>query len=359
MTGPPLPLEAPQRAVTTVAGHDVVMLACANHLGLDGDPRVTAAAQRAVGEYGIAVGGIPPLDTTIALHLELEAELASWLGTEAAFVCPTGAATDPRRAAALLGWARPVVVDSLDPRDADLPAVAEIARRCHARGARLVVDETRAVGVVGPAGRGVCALLGVADRVDLRTGTLGGALGAGGGFVAGPAGAVDMLRRHVRRSRTTAPVVPALAGAAVMAVRIARSAEGDERRERLRDNACRLRAALSDLGYPLVPLPRLPGGGSLPTPWVLIEVGDEATAMRLWERLYRDGVYVGVARHPEVRRGRARLRLGVMATHTDAHLRRVAERFAAARDLLAGRAPRRRLGRGRACQQTTGDGRSR
>src|SRR5204862_4963905 len=119
-------------------------------------------------------------------------------------------------------------------------------------GARLMVDEAHAVGVLGARGAGTSELLGVEDRVDLRMGTFSKSLASCGGFIAGPAEVVEYLRISSRPFMFTAAAVPAAVGAALAATRICRSAEGPERFARALDNARYLHRGLHALGFHVV-----------------------------------------------------------------------------------------------------------
>jgi 8-amino-7-oxononanoate synthase len=224
-----------------------------------------------------------------------------------------------------------VVVDSVFSMHGDLAEIVGIASVCRRHPVRLLVDEAHAVGVVGPAGQGVAALAGLADAVDLRMGTFSKALAGSGGFVAGPAGVIDFLRMHARPYVFTAATPPAGISAALCALGIARSAEGEERRARVAANAGWLRTALREIGFDVPPAPRLADGTQVQTPIVRIPAADDLTALHLWNILYRHGVYTNMAVHPAVPRDRAQLRASVMATHTEHDLERAADAFSLAR----------------------------
>ncbi|MGA8112280.1 MAG: aminotransferase class I/II-fold pyridoxal phosphate-dependent enzyme, partial [Actinocatenispora sp.] len=185
-----------------------------------------------------------------------------------------------------------------------------------------------------PDGQGVAALAGLADAVDLRMGTFSKALAGGGGFVAGPADVIDFLRMHARAFMFTAASPPAGLGAAQAALRIVRSPEGEERRERLATNAAHVRKLLGDCGVPVSAAPTLADGTEVQTPILRVPVPDDETALRLWNEIYEAGVYVNVALYPAVPKGSAQLRLSVQAEHTDKHLDTVARAFSLAYDTV-------------------------
>jgi len=211
--------------------------------------------------------------------------------------------------------------------EGDLAPLPEIVELCRRYGARLMVDEAHGVGVLGSNGTGACELLGVAGEVDLRMGTFSKSLASCGGFIAGPSEVIDFLRVQSRAFMFTAAAVPAAVGAALGALRIARSGEGRELMARLLDNARYLHRGLSELGFDVVEPATLPDGSELVTPIVPVTVGDDWRAVLFWKALYEAGVYANVALYPAVPRGGALLRTSVMATHERSHLDRALEIF--------------------------------
>ena len=368
-------LESPAGPVVEMEGAERIMLGSNNYLGLTADPRVIAAAHEAIDRYGTGVTGSRLLNGTLDIHLELEAELAAWMGTEDAIVFTTGHQANLGAIGTLLEPGDTVVVDSGDHASildgcilsraklrpfrhnnldklermleraaqdgggvltivdgvfsmegdvAPLPEIAELSARY---GARLMVDEAHAVGVLGARGAGASELLGVEDRVDLRMGTFSKSLASCGGFIAGSTEVIEYLRIAARPFLFTASGVPAAVGAALAAVRICRSPEGAGLFARVLDNAAYLNRGLHDLGFQVVDPAPLPGGGTVITPIVPVMVGDDWRAVLLWRALYDAGVYTNVAIHPAVPPGGALLRTSVMATHDRAVLDRALEAF--------------------------------
>jgi len=363
-------LEGQAGPVVTMEGAERVMLGSNNYLGLTGDPRVKQAASDALDTYGTALTGSRLLNGTIPLHLELEREIAEWMGTEEAIVFTTGYQANVGALSTLLGPEDTVICDSGDhasildgvamsrarvrpfrhgrldklesmlERSADdggavlvvvdgvfsmegdicdLPPVTEL---CERHGARLMVDEAHGAGVLGARGAGACELFGVEDRVDLRMGTFSKSLASCGGFIAGPAEVIDFMRIQARSFLFTAAAVPAAVGAALAAVRIVRSDEGPALLERLLDNARYLNRGLAGLGFDVVEPTTLAGGTDAVTPIVPVRVGDDWRAVLMWKALYDAGVYTNVAIYPAVPPGGALLRTSVMATHEREHLDR-------------------------------------
>jgi 8-amino-7-oxononanoate synthase len=369
------PLESAAGPVVRMEGAERIMLGSNNYLGLTGDDRVKQAARDALERYGTGLTGSRFLNGTIDLHLELEAELTAWLGTEAAIVFTTGhqanlgaigtllepgdtVVVDSGDHASILDGAilsraklRPfrhnrmdrlehtleraaqdgggvlVVVDGVFSMEGDIAPLPALCELCERFGARLMVDEAHACGVLGERGAGVGELLGVEERVDLRMGTFSKSLASCGGFIAGPADVVEYLQISSRPFLFTAAAVPAAVGAALAAVRICRSQEGPQLFGRVLDNARYLHRGLRALGLHVVDPTPLPNGGDVLTPIVAVIVGDDWKAALLWRALYDAGVYVNVALHPAVPPGGALLRTSVMATHDRGDLDRALDAF--------------------------------
>ena len=375
-------LEGEAGPVVEMEGAERVMLGSNNYLGLTADERVLQGARDALERYGTALTGSRFMNGTLTLHTELEREIAEWMGTEDALVFTTGYQANVGALSVLLGpgdtvicdtgdhasimdgvamsraKVRPfrhnrldkleamleraesdgggvlVVVDGVFSMEGDVADVPAIARLCREHGARLMVDEAHAVGVLGPRGAGTCEAFGVEDEVDLRMGTFSKSIASCGGFIAGPAEVIDFLRIQSRAFMFTASAVPAAVGAALEAVRICRSAEGPELYGRLLANARYLHAGLTELGFDVVAPTRLPDGTEIVTPIVPVVVGDDWRAVTFWKALFDAGVYTNVALYPAVPRGGALLRTSVMATHEREHLDRALAVFERVRDEL-------------------------
>lgn len=361
-------LESAAGPVVEMEGERRIMLGSNNYLGLTEDPRVVEGALDAVRRYGTGVTGSRLLNGTLDLHLELEAELAAWFGSEDAIVYTTGHHANLGAIGTILGPADTVVVDSGDhasildgvllsraklrafrhnrldllekrlrqaeadgggilvvvdgvfSMEGDVAPLPEIADLCARFGARLMVDEAHGLGVLGERGAGASELLRVEDRVDLRMATFSKSLASCGGVIAGPADVVEFLRIQSRPFLFTASAVPAAVGAALAAARICRSDEGRELFARVLDNARYLNEGLRGLGFHVVDPVALSDGTRVATPIVPVLVADDWKAALLWKALYEAGVFVNVALHPAVPPGGALLRTSVMATHDRATL---------------------------------------
>jgi 8-amino-7-oxononanoate synthase len=385
-------LTSPAMPVVQMEGAERIMLGSNNYLGLTGDERVLKGAEDALHRFGTGLTGSRLLNGTTPLHLELEQEIADWMGAEDALVFTTGHQANLGALGTLLGPADTVIVDSGDhasildgcllsraklrpfrhnrldklekmlqragddgggvlvavdgvfSMEGDIAPLAEISALCEQHGARLMVDEAHGAGVLGTHGAGTAELLGVADRVDLRIGTFSKSLASCGGFLAGPHDVIEYLRIYSRSFLFTASGVPAAVGAALAALRVLRSDEGPRLLARVLDNARYLRDGLEELGFAVVAAQRLPGDApvqlaapgvrdeegarTIVTPIVPVLVGDDWKAALLWRALYDAGVFVNTALHPAVPPGGALLRTSVMATHDEPTLERALGAFA-------------------------------
>jgi 8-amino-7-oxononanoate synthase len=366
-------LEGPAGPVVEMEGAERIMLGSNNYLGLTGDERVIQGARDALTRYGTGLTGSRLLNGTIALHLELELQIAEWMGTEEALVFTTGHQANLAALGTLLapgdtvvadsgdhasildgcllsraklrafrhnrmdkllrtlekaashdGGGVLVVVDGVFSMEGDVAPLAQITELCARYGARLMVDEAHGAGVLGARGAGASELLGVEDRVDLRMGTFSKSLASCGGFLAGDHDVIDYLRVQSRAFLFTAAGVPAAVGAALAALKIVRSDEGPRLLARVLDNAAYLHRGLSERGFKVVT-----HEGDHMTPIIPVSVGDDWKAVLLWRALYDAGVFVNVAIHPAVPPGGALLRTSVMATHDRATLDRGLDAFAA------------------------------
>ena len=362
-------LESQAGPVVDMEGRETIMLGSNNYLGLTTDPRVKQAARDALETYGTGVTGSRLLNGTTPLHLDLERELAEWMGTEDAIVFTTGYQSNLGAISAILEPGDTVICDSGDHASildgcklsgarlrpfrhnrmdklesmlerstaersptlvvvdgvfsmegdvCDLPPIVDLCRRF---GARLMVDEAHGVGVLGSRGAGACELFGLEDEVDLRMGTFSKSLASCGGFVAGTEEVIEYMRIASRAFIFSASAVPAAVGAALGALRIIRSV-GPDLFERLLGNAAYLRQGLRDLGLQVVEPGTLPDGTEATTPVVPVMVGEDWQAVLLWKALFDAGLYTNVALHPAVPPGGALLRTSLMATHERDHLDR-------------------------------------
>ncbi|MFL5892097.1 MAG: aminotransferase class I/II-fold pyridoxal phosphate-dependent enzyme [Solirubrobacterales bacterium] len=368
-------VESEAGPVMEIEGHETVMLGSNNYLGLTGDPRVKAAAREALETYGTGLTGSRFLNGTTPLHMDLEREIAEWMGTDGALVFTTGyqanigclgtilqpgdtVICDSADHASILDGCRLsgaklrpfrhnqmeklekmlersvadgggvlVVVDGVFSMEGDVCDLPSIVELCDRYGARLMVDEAHGVGVLGPRGAGACELFGLEDEIDLRMGTFSKSLASCGGFIVGPADVIEFLRISARAFMFSASAAPAAVGAALGALRVIRT-DGPELMGKLLDNSDYLRQGFRDLGLKVVEPGTLPDGTEAITPVIPVLVGEDWRAVLLWKALFDAGVYTNVALHPAVPPGGALLRTSLMATHEREHLDRALEIFA-------------------------------
>jgi len=352
-------------------GRSVIMLGSNNYLGLTSDPRVKNAAADALDKYGSGVTGSRLMNGTLPLHRELEEALLDWLGGDDCLVFTTGYAVNLGVLSTLVGpddsvfldsschasladgakmatgsttffrhnsveslqkrmhtWRQHsaggalVAVDTVYSMEGDMAPLRQIAEVCDDNGARLLVDEAHALGVLGPKGAGLAAETSI--QPDLLMGTFSKSLASCGGFLIGPSSVLDWFRIACRPFLFTASCVPAAVGAALAAVRIA--VEEDWRREAVQARATQLRHGLRDLGFE--------AGGDPRSPIVPVHIGDDMKAVGFWRTLLDHGVYVNCAVSPAVSPKRALLRTSVMATHTERHIDDALHIFEVARSSL-------------------------
>jgi glycine C-acetyltransferase len=365
-------IDSPQGSNIEVGGIEVLNFCANNYLGLADDPRVIEAAKEALDRWGYGLASVRFICGTQAVHSELEQRISRFLGTEDTILYSSCFDANGGLFETLLDAQDAVISDELNHasiidgirlskarrlryrnRDmADLEAqlkasgdarrrliatdgvfsmdgyvapLADICELADRYDAMVMVDDSHAVGFVGPTGRGTPELHGVADRVDLLTGTLGKALGgASGGYTSGRREIVDLLRQRSRPYLFSNSVAPAVVGASLAVLDLLE--QGGDLRARLRENTGWFRQRMTSLGFDI-----LPGDH----PIVPVMIGDAARASRIADLLLDKGIYVIGFSYPVVPVGKARIRTQLSAAHTRTDLERAADAFAAARDELA------------------------
>jgi len=349
------PVDGRQGAEIRVDGRDAVNLSSNNYLGLADHPALTAAAIEASETFGTGSGASRLIAGTMEPHRQLEQTLGRLHGAAALFFnsgyqaniglvsalagpedavfsdqlnhaslidgCRLSRAQvhvykhlDTKDLAARLASVRArrklVISDTLFSMDgdlADVPALQEVAAR---HGAALLLDEAHAVGVLGPAGRGLAAA--TATSAEAFMGTFGKAYGGFGAFVIAAPPIVDYLANRARSFVFTTALPPAVAAAADAAVKLVSGTLGEERRTALRERIAQFREGLALLG-------RLaPGAGHSPVFPLLI--GDDRRTMEVSQTLLERGFFAQGIRQPTVPPGTGRLRFALMATHTAEHI---------------------------------------
>ncbi|MGO9581362.1 MAG: glycine C-acetyltransferase [Acidimicrobiales bacterium] len=359
----------PQQAMVKVSGGGEVLNLCANnYLGLADDPRLVAAAKEALDRWGYGMASVRFICGTQAVHKELERRLSGFLGTEDSILYSScfdangglfetllskedAVLSDELNHASIIDGIRLcaatryryrnrdmghleellqeaagarrrlIATDGVFSMDGYLAPLGEICELAERYDAMVMVDDSHAVGFVGEHGRGTPELHGVADRVDVVTGTLGKALGgASGGYASGRQEIVDLLRQRSRPYLFSNSVAPAIVAASLVVLDILD--ESDDLRVKLRENTAFFRRRMTALGFDV-----LPGDH----PIVPVMLGDAALAGRMAELLLQKGVYVIGFSYPVVPIGKARIRAQMSAAHTRDGLERAATAFDQAR----------------------------
>jgi glycine C-acetyltransferase len=348
-------------------GREVLNFCANNYLGLADDARLIEAAKKGLDAHGYGVASVRFICGTQTVHKDLEAAISRFLGTDDTLLYSScfdanggvfetllseqdAVISDELNHASIIDGIRLskaqryryrnrdmadlqaqllaaesagarfklIVTDgvfSMDGYIADLAAICEAADR---HGALVMVDDSHAVGVLGERGRGTPELCGVAQRVDLTSGTLGKALGgASGGYVSGRGPIIDLLRQRSRPYLFSNSLAPSIAAASVEVLRLL-DLEGAVLRSRLQANARRFRGAMTAAGFVLAQ-------GEHPI--IPVMLGDAAVAGAMAQRLLDCGVYVVGFSFPVVPKGRARIRTQMSAAHTPEHIDRAVAAF--------------------------------
>ncbi|MFF8513155.1 glycine C-acetyltransferase [Streptomyces sp. NPDC015492] len=369
----------PQSAIVAVTSGgrpgEVLNFCANNYLGLADHPEVVAAAHAALDRWGYGMASVRFICGTQEVHKELEARLSSFLGQEdtilysSCFDANGGvfetilgpedavisdalnhasiidgirlskarrfryanrdmADLEQRLKEAVEGGARRklIVTDGVFSMDGYVAPLQEICDLAERYDAMVMVDDSHAVGFVGPGGRGTPELHGVMDRVDIITGTLGKALGgASGGYVAARAEIVALLRQRSRPYLFSNTLAPVIAAASLKVLDLLESA-GDLR-DRLRANTELFRTRMTAEGFDI-----LPGDHAIAP----VMIGDASEAGRMAELLLERGVYVIGFSYPVVPQGQARIRVQLSAAHSTEDVNRAVDAFVDARAALRG-----------------------
>ncbi|MGW2936583.1 glycine C-acetyltransferase [Streptomyces sp. NPDC001156] len=354
---------------------EVLNFCANNYLGLADHPEVIAAAHEALDRWGYGMASVRFICGTQEVHKELEARLSAFLGQEDTILYSScfdanggvfetlleaedAVISDALNHASIIdgirlskarrfryanrdmadlerqlkeaaqGGARRklIVTDGVFSMDGYLAPLREICDLADRYDAMVMVDDSHAVGFVGPGGRGTPELHGVMDRVDIITGTLGKALGgASGGYVAARAEIVALLRQRSRPYLFSNTLAPVIAAASLKVLDLLESA-GDLR-EKLAENTALFRRRMTEEGFDI-----LPGDHAIAP----VMIGDAAKAGRMAELLLERGVYVIGFSYPVVPQGQARIRVQLSAAHSTDDVNRAVDAFVAARAELEG-----------------------
>ena len=363
-------IATPQRSMLRLeSGAEVVNFCANNYLGLADDPRLISAAKRGLDDYGFGMASVRFICGTQTSHRDLEAAISAFLGTEDSILYGSCFDANGGLFETLLGEEDAVISDELNHASiidgvrlckakrfryrnndmADLEAQLQAADAAGVRfkliatdgvfsmdgiianlkgiceladtyRALVMVDDSHAVGFIGQHGRGSPEHCGVADRIDIYTGTLGKALGgASGGYTASRKEVVTLLRQRSRPYLFSNSLAPAIVAASLAVLELLNSTEGAALRQRVRANGAHFRREMSKLGFNLVP-------GEHPI--VPVMLGDAALASRMAEGLLDEGIYVVGFSFPVVPKGKARIRTQMSAAHTPEQIERAVAAFA-------------------------------
>lgn len=349
-------LQSRQDTEVIMEGKRRIMLGSNNYLGLTTDPDVVEAGLKALREYGTGCSGSRLLNGTLKLHLELEEELAAFLGKEAVTTLPTGFQTNLGIISALVGRNDYVicdrdnhasiydgcklsfgkmlrfrhndmadlesclkrvpggagiliVTDGVFSMGADLCNLPEICRLGKEYGARIMVDDAHALGVIGKGGRGTASYFGLEDQVDIYMGTFSKSLASLGGYVAGPKRVIDFIKHNSRPFMFAASITPASCAVALASLR--KLEAEPERVDHLRALSDYMRNGLKARGMHI---------REGITPIVPIFTYDAINTLKKATELYDAGVYVNTVLPPAAPADGCMLRCSLMATHTEALL---------------------------------------
>ncbi|MBI4543646.1 MAG: aminotransferase class I/II-fold pyridoxal phosphate-dependent enzyme [Gemmatimonadetes bacterium] len=359
-----IPIEASYDTEVIVRGQPKIMVGSNNYLGLTHHPKVLEAAQAALKRYGSGCTGSRFLNGTLDLHEQLEERLARFLDAEAALVFSTGYQTNLGVIDTLVGRDEHLFLDKLNhasivdggrlalgvvhryphgdlqalerqlaraPADAgklivtdgifsmegdiaDLPAVVALAEFY---GAQVMVDDAHAFGVLGGRGGGTAQHFHLEGRVDLIMATFSKSLASIGGVIAGPELVIHYVKHHARSLIFSASMPPASVATVLAALEVIETEP--ERREALWRNTRRMQEGLRSLGYDI---------GRSETPVIPVLIGDLEKMLVFWKALFDAGVFTNPVTPPAVPDNSCRLRISLMATHTDDHIDFVLDAFA-------------------------------
>ena len=360
------PIEANEGPVVHIEGRKIVMAGSNNYLGLTSHPEVKEAAVKAIEKYGTGCSGSRYLTGTLDLHIELEERLAKFLEVEAVLLFSTGYQTAQGIIPTLVNRGEYVVSDrdnhacivagnlmakgvtanvvrykhndmadlerviSKLPESAgklvvsdgvfstggeivDLPELNRIAKKY---GARILIDDAHAVGVIGKGGRGTASEFDLGKEIDLTMGTFSKTFASLGGFVAGSERVINFLKHNAAALIFSASPTPASAASALAALNVLE--REPERVTKVVKNAAKVRTALLDAGFKVEP------GRTAIVPVI---VGSDDVAFVVWKALFEAGVFVNVFISPGVPQGRQMMRTSYMSTHEDEHLDFIIETF--------------------------------
>ncbi|MDF2721361.1 MAG: putative 8-amino-7-oxononanoate synthase/2-amino-3-ketobutyrate coenzyme ligase [Paenibacillus sp.] len=346
-------------------GRKLLQLSSNNYLGFTGHPAIQAAAIEAIEKYGAGSGSVRTITGTLAIHDELERELADFKGTEAALVFQSGFTTNQGALGTLLGEGDLIISDELNhasiidgirltkaeraifahkdmdqleqrlkqnggrkrafiatdgvfSMDGDIAPLPDIVALAESYGAYVYVDDAHASGVLGKSGKGSTDHFGLHGRVHVQIGTLSKAVGVVGGYVASADVLKQLLVHKARPFLFSTSQPPAVAAACLAAIRLLRTSA--PLIERLWSNARFLRERLQAAGFDT---------GASETPIIPVMIGEPDKTMEFSRQLLQEGVYALGIVYPTVALNKGRVRCIVTAAHTEDDLAFAADAFVA------------------------------
>ena len=346
-----------------IDGKKFVMVGSNNYLGLTQDPRVKAAAIKAVEDFGSGCTGSRFLNGTLALHEELERRLAKFMKREAALCFSTGFQTNLGTIATIVGKddfiftdranhasivdgcrlafgkmlkfkhndlndlerllkkhpksaGKLIVADGVFSMEGDIIDLPRLTGLAAEYGARVMMDDAHSVGVLGKHGRGTGEHFGLEDKVDIVMGTFSKSFASIGGFIVAEAYVIDYIKHHSRALIFSASMPPAATATVLAALDIIE--QEPQRLERLWKNARKMKAGFDALGFDT---------GKSVTPIIPLLIGDDMKTFAFWKMLYDNGIFSNPVITPAVPPGQGRIRTSYMATHTEAELDHVLQVF--------------------------------
>jgi len=357
-------MSSAQGPIVSIDDRRLISLSSNDYLGLTHHPRLRAAAEAAVRDFGVGSGAVRTIAGTMTMHEALEAELAEFKGTPAVLTFQSGFTANTGVIPTITGETDLIVSDALNhasiidgmrlskaPRQvyphADVDALREVLRNARengregggeyrlilvvtdgvfsmdgdiaplpgiveaaeAYGAAVMIDDAHASGVLGRNGRGTVDHFGLHGRVAIQVGTLSKAVGALGGYVAGSTALREILTQRARPFLFSTSHPPAVVAACREAIRV--MCDEPELQDRLWANTRRFKAELTRLGFDT---------GHSETPITPVMMGDPDTAGRFGDRLIEEGVFVQPVVYPTVAIDKSRLRTIVTAAHADEQL---------------------------------------
>jgi len=365
-------LETPNEAIVTVNGKTCINLTSNNYLGFANHPRLKKAAIEAVEKYGIGAGAVKTILGNMALHEQLEADLAVFKREEAVLVFQSGfncnagviqaitdagdlILSDELNHASIIDGVKLskadkavykhsdmadlrrvltekrgqynnalIITDGVFSMDGDLAKLPEIVELAEEFNCLTYVDDAHGSGVLGENGRGTVDHFHLHGRIDFTIGTLSKAFGAIGGYVAGRKVMKEYLSLRARPLLFSTNLPPAVVGALIEAVKM--MSESDDYSKALWDNSAFFKAEMAKAGFDI---------GHSESPITPVMIFDEATCVSFSKRLYEQGVYVSPIVFPTVPKGKARLRVMVSAAHTKEQLSKAVLEFKKVREDLS------------------------